>query len=75
MANAKELHFDVDARAGLKRGVDQLAPFGTIDGREFGGQPQVLQCIFRHGRKMPRFSGSANLWPTAAANSSVAPAD
>src|SRR3989475_12631516 len=25
MANAKELHFDVDARARLKRGVDQLA--------------------------------------------------
>jgi chaperonin GroEL len=25
MANAKELHFDVDARSGLKRGVDQLA--------------------------------------------------
>ncbi|MEX1050447.1 MAG: chaperonin GroEL, partial [Gemmatimonadales bacterium] len=25
MANAKELHFDVDARAALKRGVDQLA--------------------------------------------------
>ncbi len=25
MANAKELHFDVDARAELKRGVDQLA--------------------------------------------------
>jgi chaperonin GroEL len=25
MANAKELHFDIDARARLKRGVDQLA--------------------------------------------------
>ena len=25
MANAKELHFDVDARAELKKGVDQLA--------------------------------------------------
>jgi len=25
MANAKELHFDVDARAKLKKGVDQLA--------------------------------------------------
>jgi chaperonin GroEL len=25
MANAKELHFDVDARSALKRGVDQLA--------------------------------------------------
>jgi chaperonin GroEL len=25
MANAKELHFDVDARASLKKGVDQLA--------------------------------------------------
>jgi len=25
MANAKELHFDVDGRAGLKKGVDQLA--------------------------------------------------
>ena len=25
MANAKELHFDIDARTRLKRGVDQLA--------------------------------------------------
>ena len=25
MGNAKELHFDVDARAQLKKGVDQLA--------------------------------------------------
>src|SRR5512134_792859 len=30
MANAKELHFDVDARARLKRGVDQLADAGKV---------------------------------------------
>src|SRR5258706_6276904 len=30
MANAKELHFDVDARARLKRGVDQLAEAGKV---------------------------------------------